>query len=285
MAKTFYVGVNDIARNVKQPYCEANEVARTIKKGYIGVNDVARETFAPSGLSGWFTFYDSPSFPSGSGVKTYSFPFTTLDGFNFSSIVIDDSNMASIYDRMYFDNTLVYSQIWEDGYSSNYPNYWREANDKSIYLDNLEIGVDISEESYAFLLAVAYPDKTISGKPQTYFLEAGTYTFNDTIVSGAFAYNYSSPVISLSMTINLTSGGAPATKFEYYYYMDMIDSHTIYYTWSDGTREWVYDESWGSYEDGTTGWKADKYKAIILSSDIQVSKSVYDWWTLNTTKS
>lgn len=288
MAKAFYVGDNnDVARKVKAPYAELGGVARAIVEGYIGVNDIARKTFRKDRPSGWFTFYDIPSFPSGGGVKTYSFPFTTLDGLNFSSIVIDDSNMATIYERMYFDNTIVYSQIWDDGFSNNYPAYWKGVNDKSIYLDDLKLGVDISVEAYEFLCSVAYPDDSISGKPQTYFLKAGTYTFNDTIVSGAFGYNNYAPIFSIDINFDIPNAGRSCSKIEYWYDFDMVENHTIYYTTSDSSTAHqlkVYWAGWYASEEGRYGWGGyNLWRYIHVLSDVQVSRSIYDWWVANTT--
>ena len=59
MAKGQYVGVNGVARKVKQPYIGINNVARKVKTAYIGVNNVARECF--SGGETWLLHesYDS----------------------------------------------------------------------------------------------------------------------------------------------------------------------------------------------------------------------------------
>ena len=45
MAKNQYVGVNNVARKVKQPYIGVNNVARKVKSGYVGVNGVARQYY------------------------------------------------------------------------------------------------------------------------------------------------------------------------------------------------------------------------------------------------
>lgn len=46
MAKAQYVGVNGVARKVKQPYIGVDGVARKVKSGYVGVNGVARQFFS-----------------------------------------------------------------------------------------------------------------------------------------------------------------------------------------------------------------------------------------------
>jgi hypothetical protein len=43
MAKGAYIGVDGVARKVKQPYIGVDNVARKVKKAYIGVDNVARE--------------------------------------------------------------------------------------------------------------------------------------------------------------------------------------------------------------------------------------------------
>lgn len=291
MAKAFYVGVNDVARKVESPYAEAGGVARDIIRGYIGIDDVARKTFEVDRPSGWFTFYDSPPDVLMSagyyGIKTFSFPFTTLDGLTFSSIVIDDSMMVSIYELMYFDNTVIYSRLYEDNFGNNNPPYWRSRNDKSIYLDNLKLGVDISEEAYAFLLTVAYPDDSLGGKPQTYILEAGRYVFNDDIIDGGlFPYDWNAPAFSISVPFKNDGMYSPTfTKFEYRHYFDMIESFEIDYVKEDGTSEEAYNHYY-NYDTNTTrsGWVGSQF-AVTLLSDVQVSKSVYDWWALNIKKS
>lgn len=45
MAKAQYVGVDSIARKVKQPYIGVDGVARKVKNGYVGVGGVARQFF------------------------------------------------------------------------------------------------------------------------------------------------------------------------------------------------------------------------------------------------
>ena len=46
MAKGQYIGVNNVARKVKQQYIGVDNVARKVKWGYIGVDNVARECFS-----------------------------------------------------------------------------------------------------------------------------------------------------------------------------------------------------------------------------------------------
>lgn len=43
MAKKVYVGIGDVARNVKKSYIGVDGVARKVKKAYIGVNGIARQ--------------------------------------------------------------------------------------------------------------------------------------------------------------------------------------------------------------------------------------------------
>lgn len=43
MSKKWYIGVNNVAREVKHPYIGVNNVARKVKNGYVGVSGVARE--------------------------------------------------------------------------------------------------------------------------------------------------------------------------------------------------------------------------------------------------
>lgn len=46
MAKAIYIGVDNVARKVKQPYIGVDNVARKVKSGYIGVDNVARQFFS-----------------------------------------------------------------------------------------------------------------------------------------------------------------------------------------------------------------------------------------------
>lgn len=45
MGKNIYIGVDHVARKVKQPYIGVDNVARKVKTGYIGVDNVARQFF------------------------------------------------------------------------------------------------------------------------------------------------------------------------------------------------------------------------------------------------
>lgn len=46
MAKGAYIGVDGVARKIKQPYIGVDNVARKVTKPYIGVDNVARECFS-----------------------------------------------------------------------------------------------------------------------------------------------------------------------------------------------------------------------------------------------
>ena len=50
MAKNIYIGVDNVARKVKQPYIGINNIARKVKSGFIGVDNVARQ-FYKSGIT------------------------------------------------------------------------------------------------------------------------------------------------------------------------------------------------------------------------------------------
>lgn len=49
MAKKIYVGVNDVARNVKNIYVGVNGVARKVNKAYVGVNNVSQQFYEAGG--------------------------------------------------------------------------------------------------------------------------------------------------------------------------------------------------------------------------------------------
>ena len=46
MAKNQYIGVNNVARKVKQPYIGVNNIARKVKNGYVGVSNIARQFYS-----------------------------------------------------------------------------------------------------------------------------------------------------------------------------------------------------------------------------------------------
>lgn len=46
MAKNAYIGIDNVARKVKQPYIGVDNVARKVKSGYVGIDNVARECFS-----------------------------------------------------------------------------------------------------------------------------------------------------------------------------------------------------------------------------------------------
>ena len=46
MAKNIYIGVDNVARKVKQPHIGVDNVARKVKNGFIGVDNVARQFFS-----------------------------------------------------------------------------------------------------------------------------------------------------------------------------------------------------------------------------------------------
>ena len=46
MGKNIYIGVDNVARKVKQPYIGIDNIARKVKSGFIGVNNVARQFFS-----------------------------------------------------------------------------------------------------------------------------------------------------------------------------------------------------------------------------------------------
>lgn len=69
MAKGMYIGIDNIARKIKEQYIGVNNVARKVTKGYIGVNNVARLCFAAGcshentgkndGWTGWHEYDDT----------------------------------------------------------------------------------------------------------------------------------------------------------------------------------------------------------------------------------
>ena len=69
MAKKAYVGVNNIARNIKSIYVGVNGVARKIKKAYVGVNGVAHLFYQPSSAI-LIPFSSNPAPTSWSGTDT-----------------------------------------------------------------------------------------------------------------------------------------------------------------------------------------------------------------------
>ena len=50
MSKKVYVGVNNVARNIKTMYVGVNGVARKVKKAYVGVNGIARTFYTSTTL-------------------------------------------------------------------------------------------------------------------------------------------------------------------------------------------------------------------------------------------
>ena len=50
MAKGLYIGVNDVARGVKNIYVGVDGVARRVKSAYIGVNGIAQQVFSSAGI-------------------------------------------------------------------------------------------------------------------------------------------------------------------------------------------------------------------------------------------
>ena len=55
MTKAQYVGINGVARKVKQPYVGINGVARKIKTAYVGINGIARKYFGKLVTFGFWT--------------------------------------------------------------------------------------------------------------------------------------------------------------------------------------------------------------------------------------
>ena len=59
MAKKTYIGVNGVAKNVKNVYIGINGVAKKIKKMYVGVNGVAKECYSAISIPKWSTGTDA----------------------------------------------------------------------------------------------------------------------------------------------------------------------------------------------------------------------------------
>lgn len=79
MAKAQYVGVNGVARKVKQPYIGVGDVARKVKNGYVGVSGVARQFF-------------------GGGIEVGQSVFAYLNGYRNEFIVVHKGLPSSAYD-------------------------------------------------------------------------------------------------------------------------------------------------------------------------------------------
>ena len=53
MAKNIYIGVDNVARKVKQPYIGVDNVARKVKSGFVGVDNVARQYYESVVYNTW----------------------------------------------------------------------------------------------------------------------------------------------------------------------------------------------------------------------------------------
>ncbi len=106
MAKNEYIGVNNVARKVKQPYIGVNNVARKINSGYIGVNGIARQFFA--GYV-WKKYNVSQQW-------NYKETYNDLDKdglvlpMEYHQInFVDNPSAANYYATIYYQNTSTYN--------------------------------------------------------------------------------------------------------------------------------------------------------------------------------
>lgn len=119
MAKAHYVGVNGIARKVKQPYIGVGGVARKVKNGYVGVGGVARQFF-------------------GGGIEVGQSLFLKLGIYRYEFIVVHKGLPSSAYDSSC-------DGIWLLKKSNYGTKYWDTRN-MSYYKDS-EIHTELNNET------------------------------------------------------------------------------------------------------------------------------------------
>lgn len=84
MAKGSYIGINNVARQIKRSYIGINNVAREIRGGYVGIDNVAREIFIGLQPAG--------DLPVGSSV------YMKINGISKEFIIVQQGLPSSSYD-------------------------------------------------------------------------------------------------------------------------------------------------------------------------------------------
>ena len=85
MAKGVYIGVNNVARNVKKENIGINNVARNVESGYIGIGNVAKRFFGTNKLYLYKNGDECTSISGGWALQTNTFYQTKYGGKNTST--------------------------------------------------------------------------------------------------------------------------------------------------------------------------------------------------------
>lgn len=126
MAKAQYVGVNDVARKVKQPYIGVNGVARKVKNGYVGVGGVARQYFSSG----------TPISKLSVGASVYM----NVSGVRKEFIVVNQGLPSASYDSSCNGTWLLMKELYEKRVWDSSDNDYRNS-DIHTYLGGTFLGL------------------------------------------------------------------------------------------------------------------------------------------------
>lgn len=141
MAKSEYIGINNVARKVKGIYVGVNGVARKVTKGYIGVGGVARQFYPGVVYNTWkkyniigatFSKVQLSQYKMGQDTTTISVDNTVQDPIPFSCT---SASPASLY--IQDDSYTVSSATLEKGATTSHISGYRRWSDKDYHNDKL----------------------------------------------------------------------------------------------------------------------------------------------------
>lgn len=165
MAKAQYVGVNSVARKVKQPYIGVDGVARKVKNGYVGVGGVARQYFQ-----------------SGTPIGTLSVGtsvYMNVNGVRKEFLIVNQGRPSTTYDSSCDGTWLLMKDIYTNYRGSNVYNDY-EISLINTYLKNTFMNLlDSGVRSVIKTVKIPYVKGHVSDDPIK----------NPTVSSGASGFS------------------------------------------------------------------------------------------------
>ena len=267
MSKTIYVGVNSVARKVKQPYVGVGNVARKVKSGFVGVNGVARQFFS-----------------GGTPISSLAIGSTLYLNENGSPIpylVVHQGKPSSIYDDSCNGTWLLRTRTlemlpWAESYSNVVENSYMHSWLNSTMLAKYDANIK------NVIKQVKIPYRANGGSGGSTQTGANGLSCKVFLLSGyevgfTTSDEYSFPVDGAKLDYFLSGTKTDARQRRYAYY-DTNDITVNWWTRSPVTSEtrqsFLIDRS-GNWSYALTPYAYNFRPALIMPSDTPFNTSTY----------
>ena len=191
MAKSMYVGVDNLARKIKKAYVGIDGVARKIKKAYVGVNGIARSIMSTDLLE-YYGEIEGFNYMFCLGHSAYG----TIGNY---LLCVGGTNDYNTYVDAY-STSLVHSTPTDLSEGVAYPEY-ASVGKYALFAGGEKSSSSITSKVHAYNTSLTYSNPTSLGSSRNYLAGAsvgnyalfagGSNTSGSTVYSTVYAYNTS----------------------------------------------------------------------------------------------